>query len=73
MATKNRTWTGTLQRPTDFIDFSNCEHIDRCTCPRKVEIPVRTADGRTVVAVMTPDEAERYAQQLLLAVEFART
>lgn len=72
MAAKNRTWTGTLQRPTDFIDFSNCDHTEACTCPRKVEVPIRTADGRTVVAVLTADEAQRYAEQILLAAEFAR-
>lgn len=73
MTTKNRTWTGTLQRPSDFVDFSNCDHTDRCTCPRKVEIPIRTADGRTVTAVLTADEAEEFARRVLLAAEFART
>jgi len=69
---KPRTWIGTLQRPTDFIDFSACDHTDRCTCPRKVEVPIRSADGRTIVAVLTADEAQRYAEQLLTAAEFAR-
>lgn len=73
MTTKTRTWTGTLQRPTDFIDFSQCDHTDTCTCPKKIEIPIRTADGRTVIAVLTPDEAEQYADQLRTAAEFARS
>lgn len=71
-ATTNRTWIGTPQRPSDFIDFSNCDHTDGCTCPKKVEIPLRTSDGRTVVAHLTPDEAEQFAAQILSAAEFAR-
>lgn len=71
--TANRTWTGTLQQPTDFIDFSNCKCTGKeCRCPRKVEVSLRTADGRTVVAVLTAEEAERYGRQIVLAAEMAR-
>lgn len=72
-ATANRTWIGTCQRPTDFIDFSNCKCDNECTCPKKVEIPIRTADGRTVIAVLTADEAEEYARRILFAAEMARS
>lgn len=74
-ATANRTWTGTPQRPTDFVDFDNCKcpiEVKECRCPRKVEISLRTADGRTVVAVLTADEAEQYGRQILFAAEMAR-
>jgi hypothetical protein len=72
MTKTNRTWTGTPQRPTDFVDFDECKCTNDCTCPKKVRIPIQTADGRTVVAVLTADEAERYAAQIASAAEFAR-
>ena len=74
MQTKtNRTWIGTPERPTDFVDFDACKCTgDMCTCPKKVQIPLRTADGRTVVAVLTADEAEQYAAQIAMAAEMAR-
>lgn len=72
MPKMNRTWTGTPQRPTDFVDFDNCKCAGECTCPKKVEIALRTADGRTVVAVLTADEADQYAAQIASAAEFAR-
>lgn len=71
--TGKRTWTGTVQRPVDFIDFNGCEcNGSQCVCPRKVRISLRTADGRTVVADLSPDEAEKFASQVSSSAAMAR-
>lgn len=72
MATKTRTWMGTPQRPTNYTPWHDCDHVDVCRHPHIVEIALRTADGRTVTAQFTPDEADRYAEQIASAAGFAR-
>jgi hypothetical protein len=76
--TAHRTWIGTAGRaiprePWETGQDCGCaDDQDYCRCPRIIEIPITTADGRTVVARMTPDEADAYARQIQTAVEFAR-
>lgn len=72
MTTKTRTWTGTLQRPADVVNWDACQCTGDCTCPKVVEIPIRTADGRTIIATLTADEAEQYAARVQAAAEMAR-
>jgi hypothetical protein len=73
MATTTRTWTGTPLHPSSGIPPHECDDVDHCSlCTYVVDVPIRTADGRTVVAHMTPDQAEALADQIKNAAEMAR-
>lgn len=67
-----RTWMGTALRPTHLVPLHDCDYRDVCRHPEVVEVALRTADGRTVIAHFTPDEAEQYAERVAYAAEFAR-
>lgn len=74
MATKNRTWIGAPGWPTSSMaPWHECDDEKTCSrCGYVVELPLRTADGRTVVAQLTADEAEQLASRLEAAAASAR-
>jgi hypothetical protein len=74
MTTKTRTWIGTPGWPAaSMTPWHECDDEKNCSlCGYVVELPLRTADGRTVVAQLTADEAEQLASRLEAAAASAR-
>jgi predicted Fe-S protein YdhL (DUF1289 family) len=73
--TATRTWDAKPLRPEQFVPWHDCtaDELGSCIgCVRIVEIKMRTADGRTLVSRMTPDEADALADQIRLQAEMAR-
>lgn len=71
-ATRARVWAGTVQGPTWGVDFGGCQCATECRCPNMVDLPLRTDDGRTIVARLSPEDAEQLARQLVAQAEMAR-
>lgn len=71
-ATRTRVWTGTVQSPTWGVDLDACKCTTECRCPNTVDLPLRTDDGRTIVARLSPEDAEQLARQLMAQAEMAR-
>ncbi|MGV9836668.1 hypothetical protein ACWDUL_21105 [Nocardia niigatensis] len=72
---RTRKWAGKLLRPQSGLRWHDeCDPGEKCVqCSgRLVWITMRTADGREIEVVLTPEEADTYADEIKWQAEMAR-